>query len=179
MGSTRPRSFRLSQYPAVRRHCQTIAGQTGRPVFLFQTTVVSRWLVMPMAAMSEADAPMFRMACWATSNCTDQISSASCSTQPGLGKNWVNSFWAMLHTCPARSNRMHRLLVVPASRAMIYEGIPLPPLQGPSDPSGRPFWDHCTICTGRLQLPGDILPRQQRNWQVTLPFQPAQRSRNR
>ena len=70
---------------AVRRHCQTIAGQTGAPVSLSQTTVVSRWFVMPMAAMSAADRPAFAMAPRATSRVVSQISAASCSTQPGLG----------------------------------------------------------------------------------------------
>ena len=37
---------------AVRLHCQTMALQMGFPVFLSQTTVVSRWFVMPMAAIS-------------------------------------------------------------------------------------------------------------------------------
>ena len=36
----------------VRVSCQTIALYTGMPVFLSQTTAVSRWLVMPIAAMS-------------------------------------------------------------------------------------------------------------------------------
>ena len=39
---------------AVRRSCQTMALWTGSPVARSQTTVVSRWLVMPMAAMSRA-----------------------------------------------------------------------------------------------------------------------------
>ena len=39
---------------AVRRSCQTMARCTALPVARSQTTVVSRWLVMPMAAMSFA-----------------------------------------------------------------------------------------------------------------------------
>ena len=39
---------------AVRRHCQTMAGQMGLPVVLSQTTVVSRWLVKPTQAISAA-----------------------------------------------------------------------------------------------------------------------------
>ena len=49
-----PFAFSLSQKPAVRRSCHTIALPTGFPVVLFQATVVSRWFVMPMAAMSFA-----------------------------------------------------------------------------------------------------------------------------
>ena len=125
MVSTSPCFDRLSQYSAVLRHCHTMALQMGRPVVLFQTTVVSRWLVMPMAAISAAVAPMLAMACRATSSWVEKISSASCSTQPGWGKIWVNSFWAMLHTSPAWLNRMQRLEVVPESSAMIYWGTGL------------------------------------------------------
>ena len=39
-------------WPAVRVSCQTIALCTGLPVAFSQTTVVSRWLVIPMAAIS-------------------------------------------------------------------------------------------------------------------------------
>ena len=39
---------------SVRVSCQTMALYQGRPVFGFQTTVVSRWLVTPIAARSAA-----------------------------------------------------------------------------------------------------------------------------
>ena len=39
------------QRSAVRRHCQTMALAAGRPDFRSQRTVVSRWLVMPTAAI--------------------------------------------------------------------------------------------------------------------------------
>ena len=81
--------------------------------------VVSRWFVMPMAAISAADAPTLFMADSATPSWVVQISLASCSTQPGFGKYWVNSFCATLHISPARLNRMQRLEVVPASSAMM------------------------------------------------------------
>ena len=100
-----------------------MALQMGRPVVLFHTTVVSRWLVMPMAAMSAAEAPALRRASRATSSCVEKISSASCSTQPGWGKIWVNSFWAILMIWPWASNKMQRLLVVPESRDMMYCAI--------------------------------------------------------
>ena len=45
-----PRS--AAQASAVRRSCQTMALWIGLPVARSQTTVVSRWLVMPMPAMS-------------------------------------------------------------------------------------------------------------------------------
>ncbi len=58
---------------------------TGLPVFLSQTTAVSRWLVMPTAARSEALRPVFCRATRITSFERSQISIASCSTQPGFG----------------------------------------------------------------------------------------------
>ena len=70
---------------AVRRHCQTIAWQIGFPVARSQTIVVSRWLVMPIAAMLSAVTPSFAIASIATPYWEDQISIASCSTQPGCG----------------------------------------------------------------------------------------------
>ena len=82
--------------------------------------VVSRWLAMPMAAISSAVAPILFMAERATPSWVVQISLASCSTQPGLGKYWVNSFWATLQILPSWSNRMQRFEVVPASSAIMY-----------------------------------------------------------
>ena len=49
-----PSAFSLAQMSAVRRSCQTMARCTAWPVARSHTTVVSRWLVMPMAAMSFA-----------------------------------------------------------------------------------------------------------------------------
>ncbi len=100
-----------------------MALHTGSPVALSQTMVVSRWLVMPMAATSAAVAPILPMASAATPSWVAQISRASCSTQPGRGKIWVNSFWAEEQILPCRSKRMQRLLVVPASKAMMYFAI--------------------------------------------------------
>src|SRR5579885_2800037 len=78
-------AFNASQMGAVRRLCQTIALKTGFPVAFSQTTVVSRWFVIPMAATSAAAAPAFFKASWATANWLDQIASGSCSTRPGAG----------------------------------------------------------------------------------------------
>ncbi len=49
-----PSLFNRAQISAVRRSCQTMARCTAVPVMRSHTTVVSRWLVMPMAAMSLA-----------------------------------------------------------------------------------------------------------------------------
>ena len=69
----------------VRRHCHTMALYTGSPVFLSHKTVVSRWLVMPMAAICSAPTPAMAMHSVATDSWEDQISLGLCSTQPGLG----------------------------------------------------------------------------------------------
>ena len=49
--SARPRRTRSAIIGSVRRHCQQMALHTGSPVRRSHTTVVSRWLVMPTAAM--------------------------------------------------------------------------------------------------------------------------------
>ncbi len=56
-----PASFSCWQRSAVRRSCQTMALWIGWPVSRSQISVVSRWLVMPMAAMSAAEIPAFSM----------------------------------------------------------------------------------------------------------------------
>ena len=70
---------------AVRRHCQTMALWMGRPVSLSHRMVVSRWLVMPMAAMSAGAAPDWAITSIITPYWEDQISMGSCSTQPAFG----------------------------------------------------------------------------------------------
>jgi hypothetical protein len=70
---------------SVRVSCQTIALWTALPVFLSQTTAVSRWFVMPTAARSEALMPALSSAPRITSWLRAQISAGSCSTQPGFG----------------------------------------------------------------------------------------------
>ena len=52
-----PSAFSRSQNSAVRRSCQTIALCMGSPVSRSHTTVVSRWLVMPTAAISRGAQP--------------------------------------------------------------------------------------------------------------------------
>ncbi len=78
-------AFSASHAPAVRRHCHTIARWMGAPVARSHTIVVSRWLVMPIAATS---APVTRASASARPAAVvvvAQISSGSCSTQPGCG----------------------------------------------------------------------------------------------
>ena len=70
---------------AVRRHCHTIALQTGSPVRLSHTTVVSRWFVMPTAAMSEGETPLFATHSVMAEHCLAYIYTSSCSTKPARG----------------------------------------------------------------------------------------------
>ena len=50
----------------VRRSCHTMAGWIGAPLRRSHTTVVSRWLAMPTAATSAAEAPAAATASRAT-----------------------------------------------------------------------------------------------------------------
>src|SRR3954447_26275148 len=84
-----PAARSASQRSAVRLSCQTMAAPYGFPVRRFQATTVSRWLVLPIAATTPPPASVptsVNVACT-----TAQISSASCSTQPGRGYSCENS----------------------------------------------------------------------------------------
>ena len=80
-----PAARSAAQASAVRRSCQTMALWIGLPLTRSQTIVVSRWLVMPMPAMSLAATPAFAIASRTVATTLDQISSGSCSTHPGAG----------------------------------------------------------------------------------------------
>ena len=112
-----PARFSASQRSAVRRSCQTMALWIGLPVLRSHTTVVSRWLVIPMPASALASSLALASAPRQTSTVARQISSASCSTQPGLGKICGSSFCALATGRPVASNTMARVLVVPWSMA--------------------------------------------------------------
>ena len=105
------------QMSVVRRSCQTMAGPRGWPVFLSQNTAVSRWLAMPIPATWDGAIRAEEMASRAAVSCVDQISSGSCSTQPGFGYDWVKGFWDTETALPVLSKRIARELVVPWSRA--------------------------------------------------------------
>jgi hypothetical protein len=77
--------FSRAHSGAVRRSCHTIALWIGSPVALSHTTTVSRWLVMPIAAMSPAASPAFSSAVFTVDTTVAQMSSGSCSTQPDAG----------------------------------------------------------------------------------------------
>ncbi|CAM5624327.1 hypothetical protein SAURM35S_07317 [Streptomyces aurantiogriseus] len=116
----------------MRVSCQTMALWTGSPVFLSHSSVVSRWLVMPMALMSSRVMPAFAMAPATTSWTLVQISLASCSTQPGFGKICSCSFWSTETIRPSRSKTMQREEVVPWSIAA---------MKGPA------VWASVTVCS--------------------------------
>src|SRR3954453_4966707 len=90
---------------------------TGRPVARSHTTVVSRWFVMPSARRSAACNCAFESASCTTETTLRQISSASCSTQPGRGKIWRCSFCPTDTTRPSASKIRHRDEAVPWSTA--------------------------------------------------------------
>ena len=76
--SCRPCERSASHIAAVRRSCQTIARCSGSPLARSHSSVVSRWLLMPSAAARCS-------ASRAQPSWSRQMSSASCSTQPGCG----------------------------------------------------------------------------------------------
>jgi hypothetical protein len=96
-----------AQRSAVRRSCQTIARATGTPVVRFQTSVVSRWFVIPIAVGSSTSA------CSAAASTLCQISSASCSTQPERGKCCGSSAYPRPRIVSSSSTSRHVVPVVP------------------------------------------------------------------
>ncbi|OLE25383.1 MAG: hypothetical protein AUG49_10990 [Catenulispora sp. 13_1_20CM_3_70_7] len=98
---------------SVRVSCQVIARLIGWPVRRSHSTVVSRWLAMPRAATCRGSTPTRCSASGARCSRLRQISAASCSTQPGLGKYCLCSRWVTDTRRPPRSNRMQRVEVVP------------------------------------------------------------------
>ena len=70
---------------AVRRHCHTMALLTGSPVRRSHKMVVSRWLVMPTAAICLGSIWALSTASARARAVVAQISMGSCSTQPGWG----------------------------------------------------------------------------------------------
>src|SRR5690242_8199113 len=83
--SAPPARENLATSSATRISCHTSALVTGSPVFLFHTTVVSRWFVIPTAAKSDGRIFPCANASAMTSPVRRQISCGSCSTHPGLG----------------------------------------------------------------------------------------------
>ena len=89
------------------------------PVALSQTTVVSRWLVMPMAAIGRV-APALFDASRQVATVVDQKVLGVMLDPAGIGKCWVNSCWPVATIGACGSNRIARLEVVPWSMARIW-----------------------------------------------------------
>ncbi len=80
------------QASRVRRHCQTMALWMGRPVARSQSTVVSRWLVIPMAAMLVAMAigiPLGFVAALRPGSLVDTVSMVGAVSGLSLPKFWL------------------------------------------------------------------------------------------
>ena len=118
--SVRPSLLRPSQNSEVLRSCHTMALYTGSPVSASHTIVVSRWFVMPIAAMLRPLMSMDVMASAITDACDDHISIGLCSTQPGFGNICVNSFCDTAFVWPCSSKTIALELLVPWSRARMY-----------------------------------------------------------
>ena len=113
-----PSALRSAQRSVVRRSCQTIAWWSARPEIRSQTAVVSRWFVIPIAAMSRPRSPASRSARWTVATVEPQMSSRSCSTQPGFGKICRNSWFTRARSA-SRLSRMRTVVpVVPWSIAI-------------------------------------------------------------
>jgi hypothetical protein len=105
---------------AVRRSCHTIARWIGAPVFRSQTTVVSRWFVIPIAASaSRVTFVTFAARSAPVTACsTDvQISAGSCSTHAGFGKYCGNSTVWRPSVSPSSETTSAVVPVVPWSMA--------------------------------------------------------------
>ena len=119
MSASSPRALSRAHTGADTRLCQTMAGATGRPVARSQRIVVSRWLVIPIAATAVAGVPDSESTRRAQSSCVRQMSSGSCSTMPRSTPPspsrvcCENSSWAVASGRPYRSKSMARLDVVP------------------------------------------------------------------
>ena len=108
-----PSILSFAQMSDVRRSCQTMARCTACPVARSHTTVVSRWLVIPIAAMSFAAKFAFFKASRQTAIVEVQMSSGSCSTQPEAGKCCGNSCCATEAIEMSARNTIAREDVVP------------------------------------------------------------------
>ena len=125
-GPGRARCARGSALPAAPRSARRCAGPARRsrdapavPVRRSQTTVVSRWFVIPIASSSLAATPAAASASAAVCSTLAQISSGSCSTQPGSGKCCRISRYPRPSTRSSGSTTRHVVPVVPWSIARI------------------------------------------------------------
>ena len=117
---SRPASLSRWQSCAVRRSCQTMARCSGASLRRLQSATVSRWLVMPTAATSFPETPARASARRSVETVESQISSRSCSTHPGFGKCWGNSWVTLPFTVSFLSRTRTVVPVVPWSMATTY-----------------------------------------------------------
>ena len=113
-------AFKRSHKALVRRHCQTIALQIGRPVALFQATTVSPWLSRPTATICFARHRAFRIADRVARRIDRHCSTGSCSTQPGLGYDLLTPTEPNPRSRPVSSKSADFVRVVPWSIARTY-----------------------------------------------------------
>ncbi len=139
MRGARPAARNASHSPAVRRSCHTMAFATGRPVARSQSTVVSRWLVMPRATMSCTPMPALAIASCSTPDCVAQISIGSCSTHPGCGK-----MLAEFLLC----DRAHVARVIEHERAGAGGSL----VEGEDEGHGASRWLGCGVPVARLKI---------------------------
>ncbi len=83
--ASRPSALSWAHRSAVRRSCHTMALCRALPLARSHNIDVSRWLVMPMALMSRPATPLVASALRSAAVTEPQMSSGSCSTQPGCG----------------------------------------------------------------------------------------------
>ena len=106
--------------PSVRVSCQTMALYTGSPVVRSQTNAVSRWLVMPTAAIWSDLMSALASAAAVVARTFSQISIALCSTHPAFGKICSCSRWSTATTRPSWLKIIVRDEVVPWSMDAMY-----------------------------------------------------------
>ena len=100
----------------MRRSCQTIALCTGRPVARSHSTVVSRWLVMPIAAIGRPRAAAIASRQVVDDRPPDLLRVVLDPARPRVDLAQFDPRGVM-RSCPAASNRIARVLVVPWSIA--------------------------------------------------------------
>ena len=147
-----------SQRSAVRRSCQTMALPTGSPVSAFQTSVVSRWLVMPMPSMRCGGTPLLATASRPAAIVASQSACGSCSTQPSRGKSWSRGRAAAATTLPPSAKTTARELDVPWSMASRWRTRSVSHASGAA-PIARQYTSHpIAWCTRPAPLRRDTPP---------------------
>ena len=101
-----------------------------------QSSVVSRWFVIPIAVSSCARSPADASAASAAASTLDQISTGSCSTHPGCGYRAEISTYPRPRISSSSSTTRHVVPDVPWSIARINRSTRDPPTMA-SVPSSK------------------------------------------